>query len=154
MPRRVCKSQRDLLDWARYLFTMAGDEDLKYPITCSWKKGDDRSLAQNALSHKWFNEVALFFGDRQAHEVKAHCKLNHGVKMLVVENEDFRAKWHSMILDRFSYEEKLAFMLEPFDFPVSRIMTTQQMTRYMSAIYDEFAAQGVPLTVPESIETR
>jgi len=67
----------------------------------------------------------------------------------VVENEDFRAKWHSMILGRFSYEEKLAFMLEPFDFPVSRIMTTAQMTRYMNAIYDEFAAQGVPLTVPD-----
>ena len=71
--------------------------------------------------------------------------------MLVVENEDFRAKWHSMILDRFSYEEKLAFMLEPFDFPVSRIMTTAQMTRYMNAIYDEFSTQGVPLTLPETL---
>lgn len=96
----------------------------------------------------------MFFGDRQPHEVKAHCKLNHGVKMMVVEDEAFRAKWHSMILDRFDYDEKLTFMLEPFDFPVSRLMTTEQMTRYMNAIYDEFSAQGVPLTLPDAYEQR
>lgn len=122
------------------------------PITVSVRAGVDRSISQNALAHKWFNEIATWLGDRDASEVRAYCKLNHGVKMLVTEDEEFRDKWHNMVKDRFNYEEKLALMLEPFDFPVTRLMSVKQMTRFMDAIYREFSAQGVPLTVPDDLK--
>lgn len=122
------------------------------PITVAVKDGVDRSLSQNALAHKWFKEIADWMGDRDASSVRAHCKLVHGVKMLVTEDEEFRAKWHNMVMNRFSYEEKLDLMVEPFDFPVTRLMSVKQMTRWMNAIHDEFTAQGVPLSLPDDLK--
>jgi len=40
-------------------------------------------------------------------------------------------------------------MLPPHDYPVSRIMSVKQMTRYLYAIHAEFTAQGVRLSDPE-----
>ena len=145
MPSRVCKSRDDLLSWCSYLQAI----EPEYPITVSWKNGNDRSNQQNALAFKWYKEIADQMGDREAHEVRAHCKLYLGVKMMVTEDEDFRVKWHTMIMNRFSLEEKLALMLEPFDFPVTRLMSVKQMTRYLDAVYNEFAPMGVKLTLPE-----
>lgn len=122
------------------------------PVTVAVRAGADRSLSQSRLSFKWYREVADWMGDRDATDVRAHCKLNHGVKMLVTEDEEFRAKWYAMIKDRFTYEEKLALMVEPFNFPVSSQMNTKQMTRFLDAIYREFSAQGVPLTVPDDLK--
>ena len=124
------------------------------PMTVAVKDGADRSMSQNALAHKWFKEVADWMGDRDASSVRAHCKLYHGVKMLVTEDEEFRAKWNAMIKDRFSLEEKLDLMVEPFDFPVTRLMSVKQMTRWLDAIYAEFTAQGVPLSLPDDLKYR
>ena len=119
------------------------------PMTITVRDGVDRSLSQNALAHKWYSEAATWLGDRSASDVKAHCKLWHGVKMMVVEDEDFREKWQRLVMGRFNTEEKLEFMLEPWDFPVTRLMSKPQMNRYMNEVYKEFNALGVPLSVPE-----
>ena len=39
-------------------------------------------------------------------------------------------------------------MMEPLDLPVTRIMTTNQKTRYLDAIYRHFVEQGMQLTIP------
>lgn len=145
MVERVCKSREELLTWCRYLAGI----NAEFPLVVTWREGDDRSKAQNRLAFKWYKQIADQMGDREAWQVRAHCKLEHGVRMLVTENEDFRTKWHDMIMDRFTYEEKLKLMVEPWDFPVSRIMGVKQMTRYLDAIYNEFTALGVRLTLPE-----
>jgi len=124
-------------------------ESLALPITVKWSKGLDRSNQQNALAFKWYAEIASQMGDREASEVRSHCKLNYGVKMLVTENEDFREQWYRLFKDRFSYEEKLALMVEPHDYPVTRLMKVSQMTRYLEAILQEFTPLGVALTMPE-----
>ena len=136
-------SQHDLMN----LF--GGLKQHQLPMTVTVRDGVDRSLSQNALFHKWVSEAAKWLGDQEPWEIRAHCKLNHGVKMMVTEDEDFRAKWHGMIMNRFSYEEKLALMVEPFDFPVTRLMSKPQMTRFMYAVYQEYTAQGVPLSLPD-----
>ena len=123
--------------------------NLKLPITVSWTKGKDRSEQQNALAFKWYGEIAAQMGDRDASQVRAHCKLYHGVKMLVTENDAFRDAWYRLIKDRFTLEEKLELMLEPHDYPVTRIMKVSQMTRYLDAIIAEFQPMGVTLTMPE-----
>lgn len=119
------------------------------PVTIHITAGEDRTGQQNALAFRWFAEVADQLGDRAAADVRAHCKLHHGVGMLHVENDDFRAQWDRLIRDRFTYEEKLALMLPPHDYPVSRLMTVKQMSRWMDAVHAEFAGMGVRLTDPE-----
>ena len=120
----------------------------KRPFTVQITTGANRSIEQNALAFLWYREIAEQMGDRTATEVRAHCKLHHGVKMLVTENGAFRAAWHARFL-RWDYEAKLELMVEPLDLPVTRLMTTKQLTQYLDAIADEFTRQGVVLTQPE-----
>jgi len=119
------------------------------PMTIHITQGDDRSGQQNALAFKWYQEAAAQLGDRSASDVRAHCKLYHGVRMLHAENDEFREKWDRLIKARFTIPEKLELMLPPHDYPVSRIMSVKQMTRYLDAIHAEFTAQGVRLSDPE-----
>jgi hypothetical protein len=122
----------------------------KLPVTVTITQGVDRTEQQNKLSFTWYREVSEQLGDRSASDVRAHCKLYIGVKMLHTENADFRAQWDRLIKDRFTIEEKLELMLPPHDYPVSRLMNVKQMTRYMDAIHAEFTAQGCRLTDPEA----
>jgi hypothetical protein len=118
------------------------------PFQIAIKEGTDRSLGQNRLIHKWNSEIAKWFGDRDAADVHAENKLHIGVRMLMAENEDFKEQWVRLIKDRFTPEEKLEFMSEPTDYPVTRIMTTKQMGRYLDLVYQKYTAQGVKLTDP------
>lgn len=133
-------------DTARFMMELKARS---LPITVAIKDGLDRTTSQNGLVFKWYKEAANWLGDQEPWQVRAECKLNIGVRMLVTESEDFREKWTRLIKDRFSYDEKLELMSEPHDYPVTRIMTTKQMTRYMDAVYEKYAAQGVPMTDPE-----
>jgi hypothetical protein len=43
-------------------------------------------------------------------------------------------------------------MMVPFDFGITRIMTTRQKTAYLDAIHKHFSEQGVVLTDPATLE--
>lgn len=143
MTTRIIRSHDEVDGLARLLKARS------LPVTVSISAGEDRTGQQNALAFRWFSEVADQLGDRTASDVRAHCKLHHGVGMLHVENDDFREQWDRLIRDRFSYAEKLSLMLPPHDYPVSRLMTVRQMSRWMDAIHAEYAALGIKLTDPE-----
>lgn len=119
------------------------------PVVVAIREGEDRTDAQNKLSHKWYREASNWLGDQEPWQVRAECKLNIGIRMLVTESDDFREQWTRLIKDRFTYAEKLELMVEPTDYPVTRIMTTKQMIRYMDAVWQKYRAQDVPLTDPE-----
>ena len=119
------------------------------PLRVVIREGDDRSLNQNNLAHKWYAQAANWLGDQEAWEVRAECKLFIGIRLLVTENEDFREQWGRLIKDRFTVEEKLMLMTEPHDYPVTRIMSKPQMGRYMDSVYRKYKEQGVPLSEPE-----
>ncbi|WP_028955893.1 hypothetical protein [Sulfitobacter sp. 20_GPM-1509m] len=121
----------------------------KLPITVTWVQGKDRTGQQNALAFKWYKEIAEQLGDREPHEVRADCKLHIGVKMMVTEDETFREAWHRLMLTQFTMEQKLQFMVEPLEMPITRLMSTRQMTRYLEAIIARYAPMGVHLTIPE-----
>ena len=120
----------------------------KRPFTVQVTTGANRTLEQNHLAFKWYREIAEQMADRTASEARAHCKLHHGVRILRVENDAFREAWNKHFLD-WPYESKLDLMVEPLDLPVTRLMTTKQLTQYLDAIADEFTRQGVVLTQPE-----
>jgi hypothetical protein len=123
----------------------------KLPMTVHISAGADRTGQQNALAFAWYLDIARDLGDRTASDVRAHCKLYHGVKLLHTENEPFREAWNRLIKDRFTLEEKLELMLPPHDYPVTRLMRVKQMTAYLDGISREFSAQGVRLTDPEAL---
>ena len=123
-------------------------EGKKLPFTAEVVKGKRRSVEQNKLQRLWMGEIAEQLGDRTPEEVRAYCKLTLGVPILRAENELFAMKYDSHIKP-LPYAQKLAIMAEPLDLPVTRLMTTEQKTRYLYAIVQHFAEQGVRLTQPD-----
>lgn len=114
------------------------------PFTCEVVKGKRRSVEQNRLQRVLLNEIAEQLGDRTAEEVRGYCKLTLGVPILRAENELF-AEAYDRIIKPLPYEQKIAMMMEPIDFGVTRKMTVAQKTRYLEAVHQHFTEQGLDL---------
>jgi len=121
----------------------------KRPFTVNITAGRKRSLEQNSLQYKWYGEVAQQKGDETENDVKAYCKLHFGVPILRSENDDFREKYNRLILHKFTYEEKLALMVEPVNLPVTSIMKVNQHARYLDSVLMHWLGKGFKLTLPE-----
>jgi C-terminal processing protease CtpA/Prc len=122
----------------------------KLPLTVTWTQGATRSSAQNRLAQRWFTDIALQLGDQTHEDIRAECKLTIGVPILRAENEAFRQSY-DRTMKHLSYEAKLA-AVKAFDLPVTRLMTSKQMTAFMDEMQRKWAAQGVRLTDPEAMK--
>lgn len=120
---------------------------MKTPLTVSIMEGAHRSTEQNKLQRKWCHEVAEQLGDRTPEEVRGYSKLHFGVPILR-EDAAFQAEYDALIKP-LPYEAKLRLMMEPFDFGVTRKMTTKQKTAYLDAMFKHWSEMGVKLTQPE-----
>lgn len=140
MPSRVIRTPDDLAALGRLLSA------LERPFTVEWRKGADRSHAQNRLMWEWAGQFAAQMGDRSAGEVQAEWKLTIGVPILRAENDAFRL-FYDKALKPLAYPEKLAAMEYV---PVTSQMTVPQMRAFMDAIQRQGAEQGVSLTDPEA----
>lgn len=121
---------------------------LKQPFTADWAQGRDRTAQQNRLQRQWCNEVAEQLGDRTAEEVRGYCKLALGVPILRAADAEF-CEAYDRVVKPLPYEDKLACMMEPIDFPVTRRMKVPQMIAYLDAIQQHWSSQGVRLTDPD-----
>lgn len=117
------------------------------PITVSLTKGGKRSIQQNKLQRLWLNEISEQLADQSPEEVRGYCKLTIGVPILRAENDTFRERYDAIVRP-LPYEQKLALMMEPLDFPVSRLMTTKQATAYLDGVHRHFSEKGIVLTDP------
>jgi len=95
----------------------------------------------------WLNEAAEQLGEYTAEEYRAYCKLHFGVPIMRMESDEFMESY-DRIIKPHSYEDKLEMMAVPLDFPVTRLMTTKQLTQYLDAMHDHFTMLGVQLTQP------
>ncbi|UNK39337.1 hypothetical protein MNR02_06430 [Shinella sp. H4-D48] len=120
----------------------------KLPFTASITDGKHRTNDQNSLQRKWVLEISAQLVDQTSEEVRGYCKLHFGVPILRNENDVFKAEYDAVIMP-LPYEHKLKLMMVPFDFGVTRIMTTRQKTDYLNAIHRHFSEQGLILTNPE-----
>jgi hypothetical protein len=123
-------------------------ESYKFPCTVSVKRGKDRTLDQNRLVFMWLNEAADQLGDHTPEELRGYCKLHFGVPILRAADNDFRAAYDRVIRP-LDYESKLACMMVPLDFPVTRLMSTKHLTEYLDRMRQHFEEHGVTLTDPE-----
>lgn len=141
---RIAETEYDRKQFIRFL------EGRKLPFTVSLVDGKHRTNDQNRLQRLWVNEIAEQLGDQTPEEVRGYCKLKFGVPILRAENEVFRISYDK-IVKPLPYEQKLELMMEPFDFGVTRIMTTRQKKAYLDNIYRHFTGQGLVLTNPGDI---
>jgi hypothetical protein len=113
-------------------------------IKISAKVGKDRSLDQNAISHAWYEQLARELKEDDALGWKSYCKLHHGVPILGVEDEKFRA-FYNASLRNLSYEQKLEAMKFV---PITSLMTKPQLSRYLENMQADFLKRGVRLEFP------
>ncbi|MDF3606283.1 hypothetical protein PE067_09145 [Paracoccus sp. DMF-8] len=118
------------------------------PFTVTISDGLPRSNDQNHLQRLWCKEVAAQMGDRTAEEVRGHCKLHFGVPIMRRDHEGFAEKY-DRIIKPLPYETKLEMMMEPLDFPVTRLMSRKQKTEYLDAFHAYWSQQGCVLTMPK-----
>jgi hypothetical protein len=138
---RYIEDERDRHMLLRFL------ESQPLPLTVSLTGGGKRSLRQNKLQRLWLNEIAQQLGDQGPEEVRGYCKLTIGVPILRAENEAFRERYDAIVRP-LPYEQKLALMMEPLDFPITRLMTTKQATAYLDGVHRHFSEKGIVLTDP------
>jgi hypothetical protein len=117
------------------------------PLTVSLSKGGRRTLKQNKLQRLWLNEISEQLGDQTPEEVRGYCKLTIGVPILRAEHDGFRERYDAIVRP-LPYEQKIALMMEPLDFPVTRLLTTAQHTRYLDGVHRHFSSRGIVLTDP------
>lgn len=101
-----------------------------------------RSLPQNAQSHVWYDQISLELGEDTPEGVKCFCKLHYGVPILRAADEDFRAMYDSAIRQTMTYEQKLEVMKY---LPVTSIMKSSQLSRYLETMRREYSVRGVML---------
>ena len=119
--------------------------NMAVPFSVSTAKGAPRSIEQNRTQRMWLNEAAGQ-GDNTAEEYRGYCKLHFGVA-IAKENEEYAEKYDRLIRP-MSYHAKLELMMVPMDFPVTRIFTTEQTSRYLNLIYTHLTSLGIHLTEP------
>ena len=110
----------------------------------------DRSLAQNRLQHHWHNE--LFEQKDKYEETKGHSiqdfrafnKLHFGVP--IMETDEYFSDLWSKTTDHLDYEYKLKVVLW---FPVTRNMTIEQMTWYLTDVMTFWTQKGFKLTTDD-----
>lgn len=117
----------------------------KRPFTVDITEGRDRSTEQNNLSHKWYGEIAEHTGEDRE-EVRARCKLEHGIPILRRDKEKFREVYNRTLL-HLTYAEKLAFVRYT-EMAVTSMMNVGQMTEYLDLVFRVHAEQGIALTIP------
>jgi hypothetical protein len=115
-------------------------------LRVSVKAGKDRSVPQNSLSHAWYAQIARELREDDELGWKCYCKLHHGVPILRAEDEEFRANYDAVIKP-LSYEQKLIAMR---CWPVTSLMTKEQLSKYAEAVQTDFAQRGVRLEFPEA----
>lgn len=144
MPTKIIRTADDLEKLQGFLLRM------DVPITVSYTQGDSRSKAQNALAFRWYQDIAGQLGDRTHEDVRAYCKLHHGIPIMRRDDEVYRAEYDK-VFKPMAYEDKLN-AIQVFDLPVTRNMRVKQMVEFMDAVSREFSQLGVSLTDPEVFE--
>ena len=143
MTTRIIRTEADIEALKQLL------KSRKLPLTVEVTAGASKTNQQNRLQRQWCNDAANQLGDRTAEDVRAYSKLHFGVPILRAESEAYCAAYDALIRP-LPYETKLAYMATPFDFAVTRAMTTRQLTAYLDAMAQYWSGLGVVLTDPEA----
>lgn len=144
MATRIIRTEEDraaALTWLR---------SFALPCTASVVKGENRTEQQNRTQRLWINEAVEQLGENQTpEELRGYLKLHIGVPLLREANEDFREQY-DRIIRPLPYESKLAIMMLPVDFPVTRLMAASTKAKYLDEMRRYLTVElGCRLTEPD-----
>lgn len=141
MTTRVIRNTSEIEGLARLL----GSRQL--PVTVTITAGAKRSDAQNRLIQKWNQEITDQRGDSDFEYVRSENKLRFGVPILRRDDDAFCA-WYDDAIRPLPYEAKIKLfvMLDP---PITRRMTTKQLTEYADTLSRSYREMGFHLTHPD-----
>lgn len=116
------------------------------PYTVRILEGVKRSNKQNKLQRQIISIVQSQLNDQSKEEIRAYIKLHFGVPILRNDDDEFKSKYDSTLLN-LSYEQKLLCMSVPLDFPVTRIMTVNQKTRFLDDVIKYYSERGIDFSI-------
>ncbi len=123
--------------------------DAAPPFFVTFQAGEEkRRTRQNSFVFEAYSQIADMLDDHTASDVRAISKLHVGVPILRAEDEAFRAKYDERVKP-FPYEQKLAFMVEPFEFPVTSLMSVRQMSEYIRQMLAFWDQRGASVMLPD-----
>ena len=143
MPTKIIRDPTHIFALTRLLSAR------KLPITVSWSQGASMSRRQQRLSFRWYQDIANQTGDRTVEQVRADCKVTHGIPILSADDAAFRDGWQRGI-GRFSFDGQRE-IVRLMQMPVTSLMTVKQMTVYLDAVQGEYLPQGIRLTDPAEL---
>ena len=136
-------------DHAALMVALGQIVQVQPPLIITVKEGEEtRRDRQNRFAFEAYKQIAKILGDRPADDVRAETKLHIGVPILRGEDDYFRAKYDDHMRG-LPYETKLAMMVEPFEFPVTRLMTVKQMAEYITQMLAYWDKQGASFALPD-----
>lgn len=141
MTRRIVETESERRQAIRFI------EGHKLPMTIGIEAIGKRSARQNRLNRQWMLDIAGQMEGWSAEYTRGYCKLHFGIPILRADDEEFCREYDALVRP-LPYEHKLKLMMVPFDFGVTRRMTTKQQTAYLDAVHRHFSEQGVALTDP------
>lgn len=141
MTRRIVETEYERRQAIRFI------EGHKLPMTIGIEAIGKRSARQNRLNRQWMLDIAGQMEGWSAEYTRGYCKLHFGIPILRADDEEFCREYDALVRP-LPYEHKLKLMMVPFDFGVTRRMTTKQQTAYLDAVHRHFSEQGVSLTDP------
>ena len=103
-----------------------------------------RTLEQNALLHKWVEELTEQRGDVESGDVKAEIKLRFGIPILRRDEPKFK-ETYDRLLKPISYEEKIE-LIRYMGLPVTSVMSVKQLTELLETAERYYTSKGFTLT--------
>ncbi|MBA4220199.1 MAG: hypothetical protein C0458_05655 [Methylobacterium sp.] len=141
MTTRIIETEYQRRQFIRFV------ESHKLPMTAKVDAIGKRSARQNRLNRQWMLDIARDLDGWEVEYARGYCKLHFGIPILRAEDDAFCHEYDAIVRP-LAYEHKLKLMMVPFDFGVTRRMTTKQQTAYLDAVHRHFSEQGVALTDP------
>lgn len=102
-----------------------------------------RSLSANSLWAVWYNQISKRLNEDTPAQVKAFCKLQYAVPILLAEDKEFRAFYENAFKD-FNYKQIIFSMRFV---PVTSLLSRSQGQRYQTTLQQEYAKRGVQLEI-------
>jgi hypothetical protein len=141
-------------DLARCLYLLEEGAMVPVRVMTVAEYVEDRSLAQNRLAFRWYNDAADQLKDGTASDKRAYCKLHFGVAILKDGTGKAADKFRDVydrIIRPLTYEQKLELMTEPINLPITSLMTVKQFTQYLDAVQQFFSSIGVALVTDDDL---
>lgn len=132
------------------LYVRLGDMPQPFHVAVKPGVGDKRGPSQSNLFHTWMGQIAKATHDDPA-SVKADCHIQWGIPIFRAEDEEY-AEFIAAALGGLT-RDKVKERIEKGFIPCTRLMTKALLSRYMDAVWREYAPH-VALMDPEELKWR